>query len=254
MEPSVASIHRYPVKGLSPESLPRVELSPGEGLPHDRRYALHVGAGGFDPAAPAWMAKTNFLMLMRDERLARLRTRFDPATSVLSIERDGKQVARGNLEDPAGRMVVEQFFAAYLGDALRRQPRVVSAPGHMFSDVAARVVSIVGLASVRDLEGVMRAPVDPLRFRANLHVEGLAPWAEFEWIGREIAIGPARLRVTRRIRRCAATDVDPSSGARDLNVPLVLRQAYGHADCGVYAEVLSGGWIARGDALALTSG
>ncbi|MFZ9635873.1 MAG: MOSC N-terminal beta barrel domain-containing protein, partial [Alphaproteobacteria bacterium] len=107
MEPSVASIHRYPVKGLSPEPLARVELSPGEGLPHDRRYALHVGAGGFDPAAPAWMAKTNFLMLMRDERLARLRTRFDPATSVLSIERDGKQVARGNLEEPAGRMVVE---------------------------------------------------------------------------------------------------------------------------------------------------
>ena len=100
----------------------------------------------------------------------------------------------------------------------------------------------------------MRAPVDPLRFRANLHVEGLAPWTEFEWVGREIAIGSTRLRVTRRIRRCAATDVDPSSGARDLNVPLALRQAYGHADCGVYAEVLSGGWIARGDALSLPSG
>ncbi len=251
MEPSVASIQRYPVKGLSPEPLGRVELSPGEGLPLDRRYALHVGAGDFDPAAPAWMAKTNFLMLMRDEKLARLRTRLDAATSTLTIERDGKQVARGNLAEPAGRMVVEQFFAAYMGATLRRQPRVVSAPGHMFSDVAARVVSILGLASVRDLEGVMRAPVDPLRFRANLHVEGLAPWAEFDWVGREVAIGGARLRVTRRIRRCAATDVDPSSGARDLAVPLALRQAYGHADCGVYAEVLEGGTIALGDAVAV---
>ena len=249
MEPSVASIQRYPVKGLSAEPLERVTLSPGEGLPLDRRYALHVGAGGFDPAAPAWMAKTNFLMLMRDERLARLRARFDAATCVLAIERDGRQVARGNLEEPSGRTVIEQFFAAYMGEALRRQPRVVSATGHMFSDVAARVVSIVGLASVHDLEGVMRAAIDPLRFRANLHVEGLAPWEEFGWVGREIAIGATRLRVTKRIRRCAATDVDPASGARDLNVPLALRHAYGHADCGVYAEVLSGGEIARGDAL-----
>jgi uncharacterized protein YcbX len=247
MTATIARLQRFPVKGLSAENLQRVILSQGEGLPGDRIYALHVGTAPFDPVAPLWQPKTNFLTLMRDERLARLSTRFDPADRVLTIERDGKRVARGALDDPAGRVVIEQFFAAYAGVALRRNPRIVSAPGHMFSDVPERLVSIVGLESVRDLERVLRAPVDPTRFRANIHVEGLPPWSEFDWVGREIAIGTARLRVVDRITRCAATNVDPHSGQRDLNIPLALEDAFGHAECGVYAEVMSGGAVALGD-------
>ena len=244
---SLAHLQRFPVKGLSAESLTRVVLSQGEGLPGDRRFALHVGVAPFDPDAPLWQPKTNFLTLMRDERLARLTTRHDPNTGWLTIERDGKRVARGDLGDPAGRAVIEQFFAAYLGGASRRTPRVVSAPGHMFSDVAARLVSIVGLESVRDIERVVGAPVDPVRLRANIHVEALPAWAEFDWVGQEIRIGPARLRVLERIERCAATNVDPASGQRDLNIPRALQDAFGHAECGVYAEVLEGGEIALGD-------
>ncbi|MFO0294725.1 MAG: MOSC domain-containing protein [Rhodospirillales bacterium] len=247
MTASIARLQRFPVKGLSAESLTRVVLSQGEGLPGDRRFALHVGVAPFDPHAPLWQPKTNFLTLMRDERLARLATRYDPGSGVLTIERDGKRVARGDLGDAAGRAVIEQFFAAYLGGTLRRTPRVVSAPGHMFSDVAAKVVSIVGLESVRDMERVLGVPVDPVRLRANIHVEALPAWSEFAWVGQEIRIGAARLRVLERIERCAATNVDPASGQRDLNIPRTLQDAFGHADCGVYAEVLDGGEIALGD-------
>jgi uncharacterized protein len=250
MTASIAHIHRYPVKGLTPESLPRVAVTPGEGLPGDRRFALHVGNSPFDAEAPLWMAKTNFLMLMRDERLAKLRTRFDDRTNVLTIERDGKRVAHGDLTDPNGRMVVEQFFAAYMAGELRRSPRVISAPGHMFSDVAARVVSIVGLGSVRDLERVVRGRVDPLRFRANLHLEDVPAWAELGWVGKEIRLGGAvRAKVIKRIKRCAATNVDPVTGARDLNIPLALQNAFGHVDCGVYAEILTPGEIVAGDSV-----
>jgi len=250
MAASIAQIYRYPVKGLTPESLPRVALAPGEGLPGDRRFALHVGNSPFDAEAPLWMSKTNFLMLMRDERLAKLRTRFDDETNVLTIERDGKRVAHGDLTDPNGRMVVEQFFAAYMGSALRRSPHVVSAPGHMFSDVADRVVSIIGLGSVRDLERVVRGRVDPLRFRANLYVEDLPAWAEFGWVGKEIRLGASvRAKVLKRIKRCAATNVDPVTGARDLNIPLALENAFGHVECGVYAEILTPGELVAGDAI-----
>jgi uncharacterized protein YcbX len=250
MTASIAQIYRYPVKGLTPESLPRVALTPGEGLPADRRYALHVGNSPFDATAPQWMAKTNFLMLMRDERLAKLRTRFDDKTNVLTIERDGKRVAHGDLTDPNGRIVVEQFFAAYMGNELRRGPRIVSAPGHMFSDVAARVVSVIGLGSVRDLERVVRGRVDPLRFRANFYVEDLPAWTEFGWVGQEIGLGgTVRAKVIKRIKRCAATNVDPVTGARDLNLPLALQNAFGHVDCGVYAEILTPGEVVAGDAV-----
>lgn len=195
------------------------------------------------------MPKTNFLMLARNERLARLRTQFDETTGVLTIQRDGKTVANANITETAGRTVIEQFFAAYMAEESRGAPKFVEAPGHMFSDTAAKVVSIIGLESVRDVERVVRAPVDPRRFRANLYVEGGRAWQEFDWPGKEIRVGTARLRVTKKIDRCAATNVDPETGQRDLNIPLALQRGFQHIEVGVYAEVLEGGTIALGDML-----
>ena len=250
---NLASIYRYPVKGLTPEPLQKVVLSAGEGLPQDRRFALAHGSTRIDPTAPTWMPKSNFLMLARNERLARLRTRFDDTSGTLTIQRDGKTVASANIQEAAGRTVVEQFFAAYMGEEARGAPKLVEAPGHMFSDTAAKVASIIGLASIRDLERVVRAPVDPRRFRANFYVEGGRPWEEFDWVGKVIRIGPTRLRVTKKIDRCAATNVDPDSGQRDLNIPLSLQRGFQHIECGVYAEVLEGGPVAVGDSLTVAS-
>ena len=69
-------------------------------------------------------------------------------------------------------------------------------------------------------------------------------------VGREIAIGSgARLKVVKRIVRCAATNVDPQTGERDLAIPDTLLRTWGHADCGIYAEVIAPGDIAIGDAV-----
>lgn len=252
MSITVQRICRHPVKGLSPEALDAARLAPGAGLPDDRRFALARPATQFDPDVPQWLPKTSFYMLMRDERLAALATRFDEADGVLSIARGGREVARGRITEPLGRAIVEDFFSAYLGAAAGGKPRLFEAPsGHMFSDHRDAVVSLINLATVRDVERIVGAPIDPLRFRANLYVEGAEAWAEFGWVGGEIAIGEARLRVTARIDRCAATNVDPATGARDMNIPKALKRGFGHIDCGVYAAVVTGGGLAVGDALAL---
>ena len=245
MSITVAAIHRYPVKGLSLQSLVQVEVKAGQMLPHDRVYALALGSTQFDPAAPEWMPKTNFLMLQRDEKLAALQTEFDPEIQTLTIHRGGKQVARGRLDDPMGCAVIEQFFAAYMGEAARGQPRVVSAPGHNFSDVNRKVVSLINLASVKDLERVTGEPVDPVRFRGNFLIDGLAPWAEFGWIDKPFKIGSVPMRVVKRIQRCAATSVNPETAKRDINVVQSLVRGFGHPDCGIYAEVLANGTIDR---------
>lgn len=247
----ISRIYRYPVKGLSAEALTRVSVAPGEGLPLDRRFAIAHGATAFDPAAPAWMPKHNFLTLAKNERLAKLETGFDGATNVLTVKRGGKKVASGDLTTPTGRALIEQFFGAYLEGETRGSPKVVEAPGHMFSDTARKVVSIIGLASVADVERVARASVDPLRFRANIYFDGGKPWQEFDWLDREIAIGDVRLKVYKRIDRCAATTVNPATAERDLQIPRLLQHGFGHIDCGVYAEILNAGEIAQGDALQL---
>jgi uncharacterized protein YcbX len=244
----IQSIYRYPVKGLSPEPLPQTWLAAGETLPGDRMYAVENGPSRFDPAQPRHQPKTYYLMLMKNERLATLKTRFDAPSRTLIIAYEGREAVRGDLGSPQGRAAVERFFADFSRDELRGPPQVLQAPGFSFSDVARKVVSIINLASVAALEDVVGAAIDPLRFRGNVNVSGWPAWHELDLVNQELAIGPqARLKVVKRIVRCAATNVDPDTGARDLGIPDALQRAYGHADCGIYAEVLTAGEIAVGD-------
>ena len=259
-DPTIQAIYRYPVKGLSAQALPRVMLSKGRTLPADRLYAIENGPSGFDPAAPAYFPKQRFLMLMRDERLAALRTDFDDQTHELSVWADGRLAARGDLRTQDGRAAVEQFFAAYCANDLRGPPKILAGedghtfsnmkPPHSFSDVAQKAVSVINLASVAAVENAVGAPVDPLRFRGNLYISGWPAWREFELLGKQITLGNARVKVVRRIKRCAATNVEPDTGIRDLNIPLTLMESFGHADCGIYTEVIAGGEIAVGDRVA----
>jgi uncharacterized protein YcbX len=246
----IQSIYRYPVKGLSPEPLARAALAVGRTIPADRVYAVENGPSGFDPAAPGYLPKTRFLMLMKNERLAYLRTRFDETSHTLTVEADGKEAARGDLRTDEGRAAIAAFLAGFCSDELRGPPKVLHAPGHSFSDVAKKVVSIINLASVAAIETAAGAPVHPLRFRGNIYVAGWPAWHEFDLVGQEIALGPnARVKIIKRIVRCAATNVDPDTGIRDLSIPDTLMRTYGHADCGVYGEVIAPGTIAVGDAL-----
>jgi len=244
---AVRGIYRYPVKGLSPQALASTHLAVGATLPGDRLYAIENGPSGFDPRQPKYQPKTQYLMLMRNERLAMLKTRYDEASRTLSITFDGQEAACGDLGTATGRKAIEQFFAEFCKDELRGRPRVLQAPNFSFSDVARKVVSIINLASVAALETVLGTPVHPLRFRANVYVGGWPAWHEFSLLGQEITIGQARPKVVKRIVRCAATNVDPDTAARDLNIPQTLMQRLGHADCGVYAEVIVAGDIAPGD-------
>ena len=249
----IHAIYRYPVKGLSPEPLPSTVLLVGKTVIADRLYAIENGPCGFDPAAPAYFPKLRFLMLMRNGRLAGLDTRFNVANNVLTIHNDSHEVARGDLRTAEGRETIEAFFAAFCADELRGPPKILHAANHSFSDVAKKVVSIINLASVAAIEAAVGAPVDPLRFRANLYVDGWPAWHEFELLNRDIAVGDhARLKIVKRIVRCAATNVEPRTGIRDLAIPETLLRTFGHADCGVYGEVIGAGSVSIGDPVHAT--
>ncbi len=249
---SIVSLHRYPVKGFSAETLDIVDVETGQCFPWDRTFAVENGGREFDPVAPEHMPKIKFLNLMRNERLAALETRFDAATCTLTILREGRQVATGRLDQKIGRQIIEQFLPAYMPDDIRGAPRIVSADGHHFTDIAPTWLSIINLASVRELERVMKTPVDPLRFRGNIYIDGIAPWSEFDWLDQELKVdGKPAIEVKERIQRCAATNVDPSSGKRDLTIPRALSDAFGHMDMGVYASVTRPVTLKTGDMIGI---
>jgi uncharacterized protein YcbX len=250
--PTVAALYRYPVKGLSPEPIASADVTPGSTIPFDRAYAVENGPSGFDPAAPQPLPKIAFLMLMRNERLAALSTRYDDVTGTLSIHAGGRRVAEGRLDTPEGAAAIERFLSGYMGPELRGAPRVLGASGHSFSDAGENFVSLINLESVRDLEAHVGVPVSPLRFRGNLLVEGLPAWSEFDWVGRRVTVGPVVLEAMSPIERCAATNVNPETAARDLAIPRTLLEVYGHACCGVYLKVLSAGRLSVGDNVVAT--
>jgi uncharacterized protein YcbX len=247
----VAALYRYPVKGLSAERLPAVEIGPGQTFPMDRAFALENGPSGFDPAAPSWQPKLKFLCLMKNARIAALATRYDDATGELIVADATRTHMRAKLRDAAGRTALERFFQEYMGGEARGPIKLLEALGHSFSDVAKKVVSIINLASVRALEASVGRKVHPLRFRGNLYVEGWPAWIEAGLPGRELRIGTARLRVVKTIQRCAATEVDPETAARDLDVPDALYRLTGEDDCGIYGEVIAAGRIAEGDPIEI---
>ncbi len=247
---TVETLYRYPVKGFSPGPLGEVLLEAGRPIAGDRIYAIENGPSGFDPAAPAFQPKMKFLCLMKNARLARLRTRLDPATHDWTIAGEEGGLTASLAEDD-GRAAVEGWLTHFMGEDRRGPLKVLHAPGHSFSDVGKPLVSLINLETVAALGLVVGRVVDPLRFRANVYLTGLAPHAELDLVGREAKLGTARVVIVKRTRRCVATNVDPATGERDMDIPAALQRRYDHMDCGVYAEVLDDGVVRPGDSLTL---
>jgi uncharacterized protein len=249
--PKIVSLFRYPVKGLAGIELPRVSLVAGEGVPLDRAYAIEHGATRFDARNPNWLPKTHFLQLMRHERLAGLALDFDEASHVLTLYRNRRRIARGALKTKLGRQMIEQFLAAYLKTGLLGPPRIVSAPGHSFTDIADKALHIVNLESVRDFSRIVEFDLDPLRFRANVYFEGLPAWEERHWLGKTISCGTATLQVFKETTRCEATSVDIKTAQRGLSIPAALQRTWGHTKLGLYAKVVSAGEVVLGNNIEL---
>lgn len=245
----IAAIYRHPIKGFTPEPLSSVSLAPGQGFPFDRLWAVENGPCGFDPAAPAFVSKQNFTVLAAIPKVAAARTRYDGETGTLHVSAPDAPDLSMRLDDAQGRGAFEAWLTNLLGDEVRGPLRVLAAPDeHRFTDHPLGQVSIVNLASVRDLSARMGAPLDPLRFRANLYVEGWPAWAENDWTGRTLMMGWAQAEVFKPIVRCVATHVNPDTAEVDQEVTKALFEHLGHLHCGIYVRVTSAGSVSVGDA------
>jgi uncharacterized protein YcbX len=244
----LTEIWRYPVKSLGGERLARVRLERRGAVPADRRFAFAPTDSPFDPAKPAWQPRRSFLHLARHESIVPFAARWREDAATLTILRGSDQIAEAALADQAACRELARRFGDELGAP---GLRLVHVPGVPLSDTPAALLSVISLDSLGDLEAAAGQPVDPRRFRGNLLIEGAPPWQEFGWTDRVLTLGTARLRIVTAIERCAATTVNPDTGVRDLNLPLLLQGYLGRVDCGVFAEVLEAGETAPGDTLSI---
>ena len=245
---AVSKIYRYPIKGLSAQPLSSVVLEAEKPFPYDRIFALARPGAPIDRNDPKWAKKGLFVMLMLDENLARVNTALDVDSLRLTVKQGNQQVAAAQLADETDRAKIENFFWQLL-PTLPAPPTLVRSSGGHFMDKPDNVISLINLATVRSLEAQWGVEIDPLRFRANIYIDGAKPWEEFDWVGSEIRIGSAIFAVDRKNGRCGATNVNPATGRRDLDIPGSLRAAFGHKNLGVYLIVRDGGQIAIGDSV-----
>lgn len=242
-------LYRYPVKGLTAEALEAAEVEAAGCIPWDRAFALAQGDADFDPARPRWLQKSNFMCQMKNARIAALFSFFEPRTGILAIRAPDGSAAVENVLTEAGRERIGAFLSGYLGEEARGEPRFHHIADHSFCDQPTKVVSLINLASLRDFEQRLGAKRHRRRFRANVWFSGAAAWSERAWVGRQLQIGGAVLRVKKPINRCAATEVNPETAERDADPVGELRRLYGHSELGVHAEVIEGGRFAVGDAI-----
>jgi uncharacterized protein YcbX len=251
MRGTVDSIYRHPVKGLTPEPVASVRLEAGSYFPGDRNYAVEVGPSGFDPANPKHISKQRFTVLARFPALARVKTRLDDATGVFHVGDAHGFGVETRLDTEAGRASLERFLQAFLGEDAPDKLRVLeSPPGYRFMDHPQGYISVMNLASVRAVAQAIGQDVDPLRFRANVYVDGLKPWAEDEWAaGSRVTLGGSELSVFKPIVRCVATHVNLETGERDIDTMDMLRQNFGRDTLGTYFSITGSGEVKRGDTL-----
>ena len=241
-------IVRYPIKGLSGEVLEQVNLLPGAVIPGDRKFAIARNETKINEFSLEFMKKTNFLALVKDEKLALLKLSLDLKSEHLKLYFENKECFSGSLKNEKSLSALSDFFCRFLNIDLNKKPKLVKDKStkseilkHSFSDIPDKAISFINFETIKDFEKKIKKNIDFLRFRGNFNFFGGEPWEEFKWIGKKLKIGTAEFKVFRKTQRCSATSVNPDNGERDINIPFELNKHFGHFDLGVYCKVIKNG-------------
>lgn len=244
MTPQLTGIWRYPVKSHGRESLGQVQLSPGATLPGDRIWAVAHDRSEADGSA--WAPCVNFSRGAKAPALMAITAQLDDATGHLTLSHPDLPPLHLDPHRTPGALI--DWVRPLVPDGRAAPARLVAGPGRGWTDSAEPSVTLCNMVSHRAVEQRAGRALSPARWRGNLWLDGLAPWEEFDWIGREVQIGPAVLRPYERTDRCLATTANPETGQRDIDMLAVLG-TWGHQDFSVRAEVIRGGLIRPGDAV-----
>ncbi len=245
MTASLAHIFRHPIKAHGREELASVVLSAGTGLPWDRHWAVMHDRSKFDPSAPAWAPCVNFQRGARTASVMAIEARFDEGSGQMELTHPDLPALCFSPATEGARLI--DWLVPISPQEWFRPVALVSAPGRGMTDTPYPSVSIKNLASNADLGRRMGMDLSIHRWRGNLWLDGVAPWAEFDWIGKQVRIGATLLEVRERVGRCKATMANPATGLVDADTLRGLRDVVGEQDFGVFAVVLEGGEISPGD-------
>lgn len=258
--PSVVWISIAPVKGLALVHPDEVELGPA-GVAENRRFCLIDADGRRYGVLRDGRLQT--IVPTYDAGADRLALRFPDGTVVDGEVRLGAETTTDLYRVDLPVRLVEGPWSEALTRFLGVPVRLVRAEGPTGSvDRPRGPVTLVSEASLEELgrQAGMDAPVEGRRFRMLLGVSGCAPHEEDSWIGRQVSVGDAVVRIDERVARCAITTQNPETGRPDLDTLRIIRRYRGpraedgrSIDFGVVGSVVSPGRVRVGDPVAPVS-
>ena len=246
----VSALWRHPIKSHGREALDRLTLIEGQTVPWDRHWAVTHEASKYEGAA--WAPCANFMIGTRFPTLAGIDAALDVATRTLTLTHRDRPALTFSPDTAEGAAAFLDWVAPLIPEGGRKPVALRKAPQVGLTDTPFPSVSVMSTASHRAVEGRLGRALEPERWRGNIWFEGAAPWEEFEWIGREITVGTARLRIEDRIERCKHTMANPVTGQRDTDTLGLLQEGWGHTDFGIYGVVTQGGDVALQDEVRLS--
>jgi uncharacterized protein len=264
---SVVSLWRYPVKSMMGEELNATGLTE-RGLLGDRAHALVDSSDGKVATAKnprKWPRLFDFRATfveppLTDAKLPPLRIVLPDGTTVSSDRGDVNEILSKALDrdvtfGAAERKVAnaEEYWPDMEGLDHRDTVTEFALPeGTYFDCATVHLMTTATLDRLRELYPQGRFEIR--RFRPNIVVQPVPAekgFVENAWIGHALVIGDrVRVNVTGPCPRCVMTTLPQADLPTD---PGILRTAAQHnqANVGVYAAVLRGGTIRRGDPVRL---
>ncbi|WP_146591743.1 MOSC domain-containing protein [Puniceibacterium confluentis] len=246
MSGRVTGIWRHPIKSHGREALERVTLSAGQTLPWDRVWAIaHENS---DADGSQWLPCAHFSRVSKAPQLMAVTATLDEATETITL----RHPARPDLTFSPDRdqLAFLDWVRPLMPEDRAQSARIVRARQRGMTDSDFASVTLCNMSSHRAVEQKLGQTLSIQRWRGNIWMDGLAPWAEFDWLGHEVQIGSTIFKIRERTDRCAATTTNPDTGQRDADTLNVL-QSWGHQDFSVRAEVVRTGEIALGDTVRL---
>lgn len=250
---SVHALGTTPVKGLRVVAREEVQLGTA-GAEEDRRFYLVDARGRMVNGKQLGML--NEIVAAYDHAARTLELTFPGGTRVAGAVELGEQLTTRFYSRPAQARELRGAFSAALSEHVGRPVRIVEGIDRSGIDRGrGGAVSLVSQASLAALARVGGADeVDARRFRMLVVVEGLdEPHEEDTWVGEQLCVGEAVVRVRGHVGRCNITHRHPETGDADLRTLDLLRQYRAGLDTteplafGVYGEVLRPGRVALGD-------
>src|SRR5450830_162981 len=234
----LSALYRYPLKSGKAEILQQIGLDK-LGLDGDRRWMLVDEASGrfLTQRAVAKMSQLSALwnrsggLTLSSPGYAAL----DVALPGSEAELRGVTIWRDTLRVPDAGDAAAAWVSRFIGKPTRLvqvpldRARTTEAGYGKDDDQVAFAdgfpLLLIGQASLEDLSLKVGRPLEMLRFRPNLVIEGSEAFAEDGW--KRIRIGDVEFRVVKPCSRCILTTLDPQTGERSADrEPLTTLKTY----------------------------